>query len=159
MSERRHKALVERRGWLRSAIARAASLPGALRLALPRFLTPTRPLAIPVRFQRSLPAALPAAAGLGLATRTVHAAGVVGVRVWPSQDYTRVTLELDQALEHSHFTIASPDRLVVDIRGMRVDQAFRDQGRNCSPSSRSTVTASGWSSISTRRGRPIRWMC
>ena len=134
MSERRHKALDSRRGWLRSAIARAASLPGALRVALPRFLTPSRPLAIPVRLARTVPAALTAAAGLGLAPRTTRAAGVVGVRVWPSQDYTRVTLELDKALEHSHFAIANPDRIVVDIRGMQVDQAFRDLVARVMPS-------------------------
>ena len=134
MPERRQKQLVARRHWLRSAFGRAASLPGALRAALPRFLTPARPLAIPARLQRGLPLAVPSVAGLGLAGRSVHAAGIIGVRVWPSQDYTRVTLELDESLEHSHFTIANPDRVVVDIRGMRIDQAFRDLIARVTPS-------------------------
>ena len=134
MPERRQKQLVARRSWLRSAFGRAASLPGALRAALPRLLTPARPLAIPVEFQRSLALAVPPAAGLSLVARRAHAAGIVGVRVWPSQDYTRVTLELDESLEHSHFTIANPDRIVVDIRGMRIDQAFRDLIARVTPS-------------------------
>lgn len=134
MPERRQARLVARRHWLRSALGRAASLPGALRVALPRFLSPARPLAVPVRLQRTLPVAVPTAAGLALASRSAEAAGIVGVRVWPSQDYTRVTLELDESLEHSHFTIANPDRVVVDIRGMRIDQAFRDLIARVTPS-------------------------
>ena len=124
MPEHRHKALVERRAWLTSVLARSASLPGALRAALPRFLTPARPLAIPARLQPALPAV--AGTSLALSARPASAATVVAARVWPSQDYTRVTLELDEALEYSHFAIGNPERIVVDISGMTIDQAFRD---------------------------------
>jgi hypothetical protein len=34
-----------------------------------------------------------------LTTSTARAAGIVGVRVWPAQDYSRVTIESDLALK------------------------------------------------------------
>ncbi|MET0509477.1 MAG: N-acetylmuramoyl-L-alanine amidase [Burkholderiaceae bacterium] len=75
-------------------------------------------------------AALPWALGAGPA----RAARVVDVRVWPSRDYTRVTLELDEALDFNHFTIDKPDRVVVDLRGIALDQAFRDLMARIAPS-------------------------
>ncbi len=51
---------------------------------------------------------------------------IVAVRVWPAPDYSRVTIETDRPLEASHFTVDSPDRLVVDIQGLTVDAALRD---------------------------------
>ncbi|MDR2451982.1 MAG: N-acetylmuramoyl-L-alanine amidase [Candidatus Accumulibacter sp.] len=44
--------------------------------------------------------------------------GVRAVRVWPSADYTRVTIELEAPLKFSHFTVKDPDRLVVDLEGL-----------------------------------------
>jgi N-acetylmuramoyl-L-alanine amidase len=44
--------------------------------------------------------------------------GVRAVRVWPSADYTRVTIELEAPLKFSHFTVKDPDRLVVDLEGI-----------------------------------------
>jgi len=55
-----------------------------------------------------------------------RAAGIVGVRVWPAQDYTRVTIESDRALQATHFIVDSPDRLVVDVEGLQLDAALRD---------------------------------
>ncbi len=132
MPEHRHKPLVNRRHWLTSTLARAASAPGALRLALPRFLLPNRPLMFAARLQRG--AGLTAGAALAATARPASAATVVAARVWPSQDYTRVTLELDEALEYSHFVISDPERIVVDIKGMTVDQAFRDLVARIKPS-------------------------
>ena len=40
--------------------------------------------------------------------------GIVGVRVWPAGDYSRVTIESDTALNATHFFVEAPDRLVVD---------------------------------------------
>ncbi|HUL65610.1 MAG TPA: N-acetylmuramoyl-L-alanine amidase [Burkholderiaceae bacterium] len=45
-------------------------------------------------------------------------AALVGVRVWPAQDYTRLTLEHDAPLSFSHFIVKDPLRLVVDIEGL-----------------------------------------
>ena len=44
-------------------------------------------------------------------------ATILAVRVWPAADYTRVTLESDQALSAKHFVVDGPDRLVIDIDG------------------------------------------
>ena len=53
-------------------------------------------------------------------------AGIVGVRVWPAEDYSRVTIESDNALKTTHFSVDNPDRLVVDIEGLVLDSALRD---------------------------------
>jgi N-acetylmuramoyl-L-alanine amidase len=64
---------------------------------------------------------------LGVAyTGTARAAGIVGVRVWPAKDYTRVTIESDRALATSQFTVEDPDRLVVDIECLHLDAALKD---------------------------------
>jgi N-acetylmuramoyl-L-alanine amidase len=61
-----------------------------------------------------------------LATGEARAAGIVGVRVWPAQDYSRVTIESDLALKATHFVVDGPDRLVVDIEGLQLDTALRN---------------------------------
>lgn len=48
------------------------------------------------------------------------------MRVWPAKEYTRVTLELEQPLAHSHFMIEDPLRVVVDLQGIAVDSALRE---------------------------------
>lgn len=40
---------------------------------------------------------------------------VVSARVWPAQDYTRITLETKQPVRHNMFTLAAPPRLVIDL--------------------------------------------
>ncbi|MGF6755459.1 N-acetylmuramoyl-L-alanine amidase [Paraburkholderia sp. GAS42] len=64
---------------------------------------------------------------LGLvAPRLAFASSVLGVRVWPARDYTRVTIESDQPLENAQHLLQGPDRLVVDLNGLDLDQALRD---------------------------------
>jgi len=55
-------------------------------------------------------------------------ATLLGVRVWPARDYTRVALEHDTPLQTTHFMIreALPLRMVVDIEGIELTPAFRD---------------------------------
>ncbi len=53
-------------------------------------------------------------------------ASVVGVRVWPAADYTRVTIESDAPLEARHFVADNPDRLVIDIDGLELTPALRE---------------------------------
>ncbi len=38
-----------------------------------------------------------------------------GLRIWPSPGSTRVVLDLDAAPEFTYFTLANPDRLVIDL--------------------------------------------
>ena len=53
-------------------------------------------------------------------------AKLIGVRIWPSEDYTRITLESDQALPISHQLLTGPDRLVVDIDGLELNPTLKD---------------------------------
>ncbi|MDR2637235.1 MAG: N-acetylmuramoyl-L-alanine amidase, partial [Zoogloeaceae bacterium] len=46
------------------------------------------------------------------------------VRVWPAEDYTRVTLELNAPVQFTHFTLEDPDRLVVDIEGVEFNEVL-----------------------------------
>ncbi len=40
---------------------------------------------------------------------------VTSTRVWPAPDYTRITIESQQAIRYKFFSIDNPDRLVLDI--------------------------------------------
>ena len=73
------------------------------------------------RFLRTVPGAL-----LALDLPRAQGAGIVGVRVWPAPDYTRVTLELDESLKSSHFVATDPPRVVVDLEGVDIDAALRE---------------------------------
>jgi N-acetylmuramoyl-L-alanine amidase len=64
---------------------------------------------------------------LGLvAPRLAWASSVLGVRVWPARDYTRVTIESDQPLQNTQQLLQAPDRLVVDLSGLDLDQELKD---------------------------------
>ncbi|MCA7084250.1 N-acetylmuramoyl-L-alanine amidase [Cupriavidus sp. DB3] len=53
-------------------------------------------------------------------------AGIVAVRVWPAEDYTRVTIESDERLAAVHTMVRNPDRLVVDIDGLDLSPTLRE---------------------------------
>ena len=53
-------------------------------------------------------------------------AAIVAVRVWPADEYTRVTIESDAELSVKHFVIENPTRLVVDIDGLELSPALRE---------------------------------
>jgi N-acetylmuramoyl-L-alanine amidase len=55
-----------------------------------------------------------------------QAAQILAVRVWPADDYTRVTLENDSILKTSHFTVRDPERLVVDIEGLELNATLKE---------------------------------
>ncbi|MEN9889727.1 MAG: hypothetical protein RLY78_22, partial [Pseudomonadota bacterium] len=77
----------------------------------------------------SLAALAAAGAALpGAVLAAVQAAGarIVGVRLWPAKDYTRLTLESDAPLQARHFlTIDGPTRLVIDLQGQQAGAALR----------------------------------
>jgi N-acetylmuramoyl-L-alanine amidase len=65
-----------------------------------------------------------------LVTRTgfaaaTSAANVMGVRVWPARDYTRVTLEYSDELKYTQMLVANPPRLVVDIEGVEFNAVLQ----------------------------------
>lgn len=53
-------------------------------------------------------------------------AAIVAVRLWPAEDYTRVTIESDQPLAARHFLTDGPHRLVVDIDQLELSPALRE---------------------------------
>lgn len=53
------------------------------------------------------------------------ASQILAVRVWPSEDYTRVTLENDANLKTNHFIIKNPERLVVDVEGIDLNPTLK----------------------------------
>jgi N-acetylmuramoyl-L-alanine amidase len=55
-----------------------------------------------------------------------HGATIVAVRVWPSKDYTRLTIESDGEIKTRQFFIAEPPRLAVDIEGIDLIPALRE---------------------------------
>ena len=62
---------------------------------------------------------------LGLA-ELAHGAAILAVRVWPANDYTRLTIESDRALVANHFVADNPQRLVVDIENLELNPALRE---------------------------------
>ncbi|MEP6965754.1 MAG: N-acetylmuramoyl-L-alanine amidase [Polaromonas sp.] len=53
-------------------------------------------------------------------------ATIVAVRVWPSKDYTRLTIESDVEIKARQFFIPEPPRLAVDIEGIDLIPALRE---------------------------------
>jgi N-acetylmuramoyl-L-alanine amidase len=60
-----------------------------------------------------------------LAPLPARAAQILAVRVWPADDYTRVTLENDSDLKATHFIVKDPERLVVDIEGLDLNPTLK----------------------------------
>jgi N-acetylmuramoyl-L-alanine amidase len=60
-----------------------------------------------------------------LSPLSASAAQIMAVRVWPADDYTRVTLENDGDLKANHFMVADPPRLVVDIDGLALNETLK----------------------------------
>lgn len=63
---------------------------------------------------------------LPVTSKLAHAASseILAVRTWPADEYTRVTLELSSPIQHEHFTLDGPDRLVVDLQGLSMSEAL-----------------------------------
>ena len=53
-------------------------------------------------------------------------ASVVAVRIWPAQDYTRVTIESDGELKARQTTVNVPPRLTLDIEGIDLADGMRE---------------------------------
>ena len=53
-------------------------------------------------------------------------ATIVAVRVWPAQDYSRVTIESDGPLVAKQFFVTTPPRLAVDIEGIDLSPELRE---------------------------------
>lgn len=63
---------------------------------------------------------------LVLSSGTAHAANVVtAARVWPAQDYTRITLEANSPITYKMSAIKNPDRIVVDIDNIEFNAVLK----------------------------------
>jgi N-acetylmuramoyl-L-alanine amidase len=49
---------------------------------------------------------------------------VVAARLWPSPEYTRLTLETQREIKYSLFSVADPERLVLDLEGVDFGEAL-----------------------------------
>lgn len=52
-------------------------------------------------------------------------ASVLAVRIWPSTDYTRITLEGERPLSYAHMLLGGPDRLVLDLEGLEFNSVLQ----------------------------------
>ncbi len=70
-----------------------------------------------------------------LPMKLAHAAQMVDVRMWPAEEYTRVTLEHDQPIKFKYFLVRSPMpyRLVVDIEGLTLTAKLQKMISDVSP--------------------------
>ncbi len=50
---------------------------------------------------------------------------VIASRVWPAEEYTRVTFETARPVRHQFFEVADPPRLVLDLEGVDLDAELR----------------------------------
>ena len=66
-------------------------------------------------FDRLFPAAL---ALMAIAASAGAADRVNAVRVWPAQDYTRITIEADKPIQHELLLVKNPERLVLDLENV-----------------------------------------
>lgn len=58
---------------------------------------------------------------------------IIAVQIWPTASYTRVMLESNATLQYRTFALSSPDRLVLDIAGSRLNPLLRQIGRQVQP--------------------------
>ena len=50
---------------------------------------------------------------------------ILATRVWPAQEYTRVTLESARPIKHQFFFVTNPERLVVDLEGVELEAELK----------------------------------
>ena len=60
------------------------------------------------------------------ATGASAAITVSSARVWPAQDYTRLTLESKHAIHYNMFNLSNPERLVIDLDKVRLGKTLNN---------------------------------
>lgn len=60
------------------------------------------------------------------AHQIARGATIVAVRLWPAEDYTRVTIESDGLLTSKQVIATDPPRLALDIEGIQLDPALKE---------------------------------
>ncbi|OYY94407.1 MAG: N-acetylmuramoyl-L-alanine amidase [Hydrogenophilales bacterium 28-61-23] len=54
-------------------------------------------------------------------------------RVWPSPEYSRITIELDAAVSYKQFGLKNPERIVIDLEGVEPDVALAEIAGKVTP--------------------------
>jgi N-acetylmuramoyl-L-alanine amidase len=54
------------------------------------------------------------------------AATISSARIWPAQDYTRLTIESKNAIRHNMFTLSDPNRLVIDLERVELSDSLNE---------------------------------
>jgi N-acetylmuramoyl-L-alanine amidase len=62
---------------------------------------------------------------VGFVVNVQAANSVTAARVWPAQDYTRITLESSQPFVYKMTLIQNPDRVVIDIENIELNQIVK----------------------------------
>lgn len=60
-----------------------------------------------------------------LANIASHAATVIAASVLPVSGYTRITFESDQAIAHAMLILKNPDRVVLDLKNVSINQSLK----------------------------------
>ncbi|MHB1093663.1 N-acetylmuramoyl-L-alanine amidase [Thiobacillus sp.] len=68
-----------------------------------------------------------------LASGWAHALQLSATRLWPSPDYTRITLEAAQPVAYKYFMLSNPQRLVIDLEGVEGGTALEALAGQLSP--------------------------
>ena len=54
------------------------------------------------------------------------AIAISSIRVWPAQEYTRLTLESKQLIRYNMFTLQDPERLVIDLEDIEINSSLNE---------------------------------
>jgi N-acetylmuramoyl-L-alanine amidase len=64
------------------------------------------------------------ACSTSLVNISIHAATVIAASVLPVSEYTRITIESDQAIAHSVMILNNPERIVLDLKNIPINQSL-----------------------------------
>ncbi|MEQ1598613.1 MAG: AMIN domain-containing protein [Methylotenera sp.] len=68
-----------------------------------------------------------------LANISSYAATVIAASVLPVSEYTRITIESDQAIVHAMLILKKPDRVVLDLKNVAINQSLKALTSNVLP--------------------------
>ena len=55
-----------------------------------------------------------------------NAATISAARIWPAHDYTRLTIESKDEIQHNMFTLSNPDRVVIDLEKIELSDTLNE---------------------------------
>jgi N-acetylmuramoyl-L-alanine amidase len=88
-------------------------------------------------------ASLLALSCLSVAAAANGSVRIADVRLWAAPDHTRIVLDTDRPAPHRLFTLSDPERVVIDVRGARLDVAGLPAGDGVVRGIRSALRPNG----------------